>query len=187
MLVKQGRTNEALAQAETALSIDPVTPTTGGHYALALIAAGRHAAAIEQAWLIEKLEPDYQLVNWILFLAHLRGGDYVSAIAAGERFRARTNLPWVWGDLGYAYAMAGQKPQAVKLLEELQRHPPPVVFQIAEIQAGLGMKQEALTNLEVAFTQRSEDLGWLKFLPAFDSLRAEPRFQALLKRVGLEP
>jgi adenylate cyclase len=187
LLVKQGRTNEALVHAEKALKLDPVTPTTRQHYAMALISSGRNKEAIEQARTILTLEPDFPLAHWNLLLAHLRLADYSAAIAAGEQFRTRVNLPWVWGELGYACAKAGQKEQALKLLDELKRHPTPVVFEIAEIQAGLGMTQEALGNLELAFTQRSEDLGWLKFLPAFDSLRAEPRFRALLRNVGLEP
>jgi tetratricopeptide (TPR) repeat protein len=154
---------------------------------MALISSGRNKEAINQARMILQLEPDFVLAHWNLLLAHLRLGDYSAAIEAGERIRARVNLPWVWGILGYAYAMAGQRQQALNLLDQLKRHPTAGPFELSEIQVGLGMKQEALDSLVQAFAQRSEDLGWLKFLPSFDSLRAEPRFQELLKKVGLEP
>ena len=71
LLVKQGRTNEALAHAETALKLDPVTPTTRA-LRPGVDCFRTQCEAIDQAQMIEKLEPDFPLVNWIVFLARLR-------------------------------------------------------------------------------------------------------------------
>jgi class 3 adenylate cyclase/TolB-like protein/tetratricopeptide (TPR) repeat protein len=187
LLVKQGRTNEALTEAETALKLEPLMPTTRQHYAMALIAAGRTAEAIDQLRIIEKLDSEFPLVHLCYFTAYLRRGDYDSAIAAGERLRAQDNLPYVWGKLGYAYAVAGQREPALKLLDELKHNPISSPVDCACIQAGLGMREEALANLELGFTQHAREIAWLRFSPQFDSLRAEPRFQELLRKVGLEP
>jgi len=165
LLVKQGRTNEALAEAKTALNLDPVTPTTRQHYVMTLIAAGRTGEAINEARIIEKLEPEFQLVNYCLFVAYLRRAEYDSAIAAGKRFRVKFNVPWVWGELGYAYAVSGQKAQALELLEDLKRDPTSSPTDFAHIQAGLGMKQEALANLELGYL--TPPIGMNLFLASY--------------------
>ena len=90
--------------------------------------------------------------------------------------------------LGYTYAMAGRKAEALKTLAELEslaerRYSSPV--RIACIYAGLGDKERAFEWLEKGFAGRSDHLTQLKTECMFDSLRTDRRFPDLLRRVGL--
>ena len=90
--------------------------------------------------------------------------------------------------LGYAYAVAGRKSEALKTLAELQalagrKYVPPHSF--AYIYAGLGDKERAFEWLEKGYTGRDDSLTRLKTEPLFDSLRSDPRYTDLMRRVGL--
>ena len=90
--------------------------------------------------------------------------------------------------LGLAYALAGRKDEANKILNELlelnkQRYVTPAAF--ANLYIGLGNKDEAFVWLEKAFQERSNYLAYLKVFPILDPLRSDPRFAGLVQRVGL--
>ena len=92
------------------------------------------------------------------------------------------------GALGHAYAVSGQRDRAQKVLVELKqlmkrRYVAP--FEVAVIYVGLGDKDQTFEWLERAYQDRSHWLIWLKIDPRFDSLRSDPRYQDLLRRMGL--
>jgi TolB-like protein/DNA-binding winged helix-turn-helix (wHTH) protein/Flp pilus assembly protein TadD len=105
--------------------------------------------------------------------------------------RARNALsgePEVQTDLALAHALAGEKEEAEKMLASLmkesdERYVSP--FLIASFHTGLGNFEEALDWLEKACDERTANVVFLGVDPAFDPLRAHPRFQALLARIGL--
>jgi adenylate cyclase len=76
------------------------------------------------------------------------------------------------------------RPSAPCYGKELSRHRYVALHQIARIYAGLGKKEQALDFLEKAVDDRDTGLTFLKVVPQWDSLRAEPRFVDLLRRVG---
>jgi len=97
--------------------------------------------------------------------------------------------PWILAELGSIYALSGKRDEAKKVLDELhelskQRYISPNL--IALIYGGLGQKDQAFEWLEKAFSERDSQLGYLKVEPQFDSLRSDPRFKALLKKMKLE-
>ncbi len=94
------------------------------------------------------------------------------------------------GGLGHAYAVSGKRAEAQKVLAELKdlskrRYVAP--FDVALVYAGLGDKAQALEWLGKAYEDHSQWFVWIKVDPRFDTLRGEPRFQDLLRRMGLEP
>jgi hypothetical protein len=94
----------------------------------------------------------------------------------------------VLGVLGHGYAALGRRDQATKVLADMtevakQRYVPAYCF--AQVYAGLGDKDPAFQWLEKSYQDRSYDITYLKVDPAMDSLRSDPRFHDLLKRVGL--
>ena len=102
------------------------------------------------------------------------------SLSAGE--------PGALGALGHAYAISGKRAEALKALAELKelskrRYVAP--YDLALIYTGLGEKAQALEWLEKAYEDHSQRLTWIKVWPQFDSLRREPRFQNLLRRMGL--
>lgn len=81
--------------------------------------------------------------------------------------------------LGAAYALAGKRPEALKMPDELhalgkKRHVPP--FSFAIVHTAIGDKDEAMAHLEKAYADRSPLLVWLNVEPFFDRLRSDPRF-----------
>ncbi len=91
--------------------------------------------------------------------------------------------------LGLVYAKAGRKGEALKIIEELKqlsagRYVP--LLRIDQIYIGLGENDLALEWLEKAYEERDAALIWLKVDRVYDNLRSDPRFKALLKKVGLE-
>ncbi len=91
--------------------------------------------------------------------------------------------------LAHTYAVAGQRGEARKKLEVLQeraRTKPMSSSLMALVHMGLGEKDLALEWLEKAYEQRSQWLAFLKIWPLFDGVRSDPRFKALLKKIGLE-
>jgi hypothetical protein len=92
--------------------------------------------------------------------------------------------------LAHAYALAGKRDEAERILGELlERSRGSYVepMSIAVIYSGLGDKENALEWLEKARAQHSVGLLTLKVHPIFDGLRSNPRFQRLLRRIGLSP
>jgi hypothetical protein len=89
--------------------------------------------------------------------------------------------------LAYAYAMLGRKPEAEKILFDLQHRPKGVSpYSLAAINAGLGRKDAALELIGQAIQQRAMGLVWsLPADPRMDTLRSDPRFQAFLRQVGV--
>jgi Flp pilus assembly protein TadD len=107
------------------------------------------------------------------------------AVTLSEGRNARTVA-----HLAYAYALAGRRNDAQNLLAKLlemskQRYIHPVL--VARVYAGLGQKQDAFEWLEKAYQVHGRDLLELKYDPRFGSLRSDPRFNDLLRRIGLPP
>jgi Flp pilus assembly protein TadD len=111
--------------------------------------------------------------------------------AIAELNRATTlakHMTWAIGALGHAYGVSGQKSQAQRVLDQLkelskQRYVSP--SDIAVVQVGLGEKDQAVASLQKAYQERSWYMVLLKLDPRLDSLQSDPRFQDLVRKVGL--
>jgi Flp pilus assembly protein TadD len=121
----------------------------------------------------------------------LAKGLYEEAIAASERTVSLSGSdPARVVGLARAYALAGRKAEAHKVLQELRQlskgaYLPPCYF--AAVHVALGENEQAFTWLEKAYRERDTYLTWLKVDEALDPLRPDPRFHELLSRVGLPP
>ena len=124
-----------------------------------------------------------------LGLSYEASGDLPRAIAECQRARdIETTIPWPRAVLAHAYATSGRKHEAEQILKQLKdrsRQSYVPAYNFAEIYIGLGDKEQALALLEKAYADRSMLLTFLKVDPEFDSLRSDPRFKDLLRRLGL--
>ena len=188
-LMAMNRPDEALRTIRQALELDPVSLSLNENLGWALYVARRYPEAIEQFEKTLELDPGFGQALRYLGLTELYLGQYEEALETLERARnALTGEPDVQADLALAHALAGEKEEAVRMLEMLmkesgERYISP--FLIASFHTGLGDFEEALDWLEKAYEERVAYMVFIGVDPSFDPLRAHPRFQALLARVGL--
>jgi serine/threonine protein kinase/Tfp pilus assembly protein PilF len=182
-----GRFEESFKEMQGAQELDPLSATNNSGIGIVFHWSRQPERAIEQFRKVLELNPNYLIARSFLAEAYEQKGDFVSAIATIEKIQqAETNhltLPTV----GYVYAKSGDRHKALEILDEFvkrsnQEYVP--AFNFAQIYAGLGDNEQALAWLEKACNERAVWIPFLKVDLKFDSLRSNPRFQELLKKVG---
>jgi serine/threonine protein kinase/tetratricopeptide (TPR) repeat protein len=185
----QGRAAESIAQARRAVELDPLDPLNSQVLAEAYLSARRYDEAVAECRSALEVHPDNSILNQILGWAYFYAHKYDEAyLAFGKMLEADRVPPELSPDLAYIHAVTGKPQEARKTLEQLL----PLVKEgivdpglIALIYTGLGEREAALTRLEEAYRNHSMMMTWLKVDARFDGLRQEPRFQALMRGVGL--
>jgi adenylate cyclase len=188
-LAVHGRLDDAVVQSKLATELDPLSPVIPLDMATALTWQTKYAAAKEQSRKALELDPTSFFAQWTLGWTDLEAGKLNEAIPELEKARAMDSPPFVAGFLGYAYAKSGDRDKAQAILAELNQMSSRQFvspFCTAIVYLGLGDTARALDGLEKAYEVRSQWMLWLKMDPMFDPLRSEPRFIALLKKVGLD-
>ena len=189
-LSRMGRHDEAIAEAQRALELDPVSIFSSMLVAWILYFARRYDEAIAQANKTLELDADYATALRILGWALEETRRYSEAIAAHRRACALTGQrPNFTAQLARACAVAGMAAEARQILAELgatAKESYVSAFDFALIHAALGETATALDWLERAFEEHSDHLPYIRVNPRLDPLRGEPRFQELLRRMGLE-
>jgi TolB-like protein/Tfp pilus assembly protein PilF len=187
-LLSQGRTKEALDQMEYARALDP-EGVSGGEISWILFQARRFDDAIREANSALAVHPDNNVGRLFLAFALIANNRPADAIPVLERGVSLTAMsPAALGVLVRAYAHAGRRSDALRCLAELQRrskegYVPTAAFVNAYL--GLGDKEETFYWLERAYKEQSAMLQHLKTHPYFDPIRGDPRFDNLVRRVGL--
>ncbi|MBI3326610.1 MAG: tetratricopeptide repeat protein [Nitrospinae bacterium] len=188
-LMTRGRLKDAIAVMHRAQELNPVSPGITRNVGLAFYFARQYDQAITQFRTSLKLDPNFRTAYSGLVYAYLQKGMYAEALAACEQMLDRWGrTPWVLWDLGYASAVSGQRSQARQVLAELQeraQHAYVRPLASAWISIGLDEKDAAFAWLEKAYADRDPYLTLLNADPVYDPLRADPRFTALLKNIGL--
>jgi TolB-like protein/Flp pilus assembly protein TadD len=132
-------------------------------------------------------DPNFYITRALLGLAYLEKGLFEKAIIELQRALSITSNREASALLGYAFAISGRSVEARRTLEELheaakQGYVDPTL--IAVVYAGLKETDQAFEYLEKAFENRSAWLALLNISPLFNSLRSDPRFTSLLRRIG---
>jgi len=188
-LVRMGRHDEAVHEARRAQAIDPLSLTSNFILAWVLFFARRYDEAIEQAHKTLELDPDYVAACRILGWAYEELGRHAEAIETHRKTAALSSgSPAFKGQLGRALALAGKRDEALRVLETMQKESERrriPSLDIAILHAALGDTDHAFEWLVRACDEHSEHVPYLKVNPRLDSLRSDPRFDALLTRLGL--
>ena len=152
--------------------------------------ANRNDEAIEQLRKTIEMDPTFDLTHWFLGQVYEDKGQLAEAIAQYEKATQLSPDPAVQASLARAYALAGRKENARKILESLttesrQRYIP--AYSLAIIHLSLGEKEEALRLLEKSYEDRAPFdtgvFGSIKIDRRLDPLRGDPSFQALVRKV----
>jgi serine/threonine-protein kinase len=138
-----------------------------------------------------EMDPHFVMAQREIAMVYEQQGKFAEALAMIQQaIREGGENPIVLCVRGHILASAGQHEEAREVLAQLQAwqqrtYLPPQL--IAVIHAALGEREQAMEGLWRAYADRSSPLMWIKGDPWLDSLRADPRFAALLRRLGLEP
>jgi TolB-like protein/Flp pilus assembly protein TadD len=189
LLALTGRTADAIRESKLALQLDPVNPSIVIDAGLPNFLSRRYNEAIVQSRKAAEMFPDFFLSHLLLGQCLIEKGESAEGIAEMEKAKSLEPSPLVLGALGYAYARVGRPADARAVLAELQegsRTRYVASYWLAVIQAALNKKDDAFASLEQAFAVRSWWLVWIKTDPKLDSLRADPRFSNLARRVGFQ-
>jgi TolB-like protein/Tfp pilus assembly protein PilF len=187
-LVCQGRTDEAVATIQRARALDPVG-ITGDSVGWILFQAHRYEDAIRESRSELAVQPDRAVNLTFLGFALIANNQPADAIPVLEKAVSLSKgSPGATAVLVRAYAHAGRRSDALRLLAELKRRSkegyiPAGAFVNAYL--GLGDNEQAFYWLEQAYKEQSNILQFLKTHPYFDPIRSDPRFAELVRRVGL--
>jgi tetratricopeptide (TPR) repeat protein len=191
LLLRLGNFDEALDQIQKAREIDPFSPIIQSNAIRALVFARRFDRAIEEGRKVSKGIPNFGPAHFFLAAAYEAAG--MRGEAAAE-FRKASDLlgPTPQGifQRGSAEALEGRRAEALRTIQELQamaasRYVSPSY--LGQIFLRLGEKDRALEWLDRAFDDHSYEVIFLNVDPLYDGLRADPRFQALLRKAEFAP
>jgi len=183
-----GRREEARAELERALSLDPMLAILNEVFGNHLLFAGDYDAAIAQLRRTLELQPDFPLALQFLAEAYLLAGRREDGLRTLRRLAEVTDAPReAWARVLAGMDSPTQRADALRALEELGRAGALGPYNRAQYAALLGAEQEALAALEEGLVVRDFLMFLVSADPAFDDLADEPRFVAILARMGLQP
>jgi serine/threonine-protein kinase len=188
-LFEQGEVDPAIVAMQRASELDPLTPTIQSTLAWCYYLAGRLDEAVARLRRLLDEHPGFAMGHYTLGTCLEARGMYDEAITS-IRTANEIDPPSVFilSLLGHAYALAGRREDAlavVRQLEQISEHRYLDPFCLARIHVGLGDQESTIVYLRQAYTNRSEELLFLKVDPHFDSMRSDPRFLQLLRGLGL--
>jgi TolB-like protein/Tfp pilus assembly protein PilF len=188
-LMTMGRHVEAIARMKSSQELDPLSLIISVAIGWAFYMARRYDEAMEQLRRTVELDPNYPVTYWILGRLLREMGRYELAITEGEKgVKLSGGSPLMNASLAQTLAVAGKRKKAMQILVDLanlakQKYVAPYFF--AGIHIGLAEDGRALEYLEKAYEEHSHWLIYLHIDPSMDGLRTSPRFQDLLRRIGL--
>jgi len=188
-LMTMGRHDEAIARMKQSQELDPLSLIISVAIGWAYYMVRRHDDSMQQLRRTVELDPHYAVTYWILGLLLRTMGRLEEAIAQGEKgVTLSGGSPVMRAALAQTLAVAGEQTRARQILGELvqlssQKYVSP--YFLSGIYLGLGQHDRAIDYLEKAYEERSHWLLYLHIDPSMDSLRSNPGFQDLLRRVGL--
>ena len=168
--------------------LDPLSPITGSFIASIYLMARRPDEALDEAQKTLALDPNNPFSHLILASVYGAKENHTEAIAILETLKPQLPTSQTLGILGLEYARARRPGDALKVIAEMKqlaKHQYISPFDIGLIYTGLGDKDQAFEWLEKARLDQSEWIGWIGSDARLDSLRSDPRFDELLRRVGL--
>jgi eukaryotic-like serine/threonine-protein kinase len=183
-----GRIDEGLTEIRKAEQLDPLSTEMAGLAGGLFHLARRDDEAVVELRKCLDLDRNYWLADHFLAQAYQQQHRFSDAIAVLDDARKiDANIPWPISARAHAYALSGRKAEAHKILAELlerSKHEHISKYIIATVYAALGENNEALTKLEQAYAERSFLMVTANADPELDSLRSEPRFQELIRRMN---
>jgi Flp pilus assembly protein TadD len=188
-LVSLGRHQQALEEITQAQRLDPLSLTNNAEVVRTLYYGRQYEQAVEQARKVQLLDPEFPRTHFWLGRVYAQMDKYSEAIAEAQRAAPSPDSTVRVTELAYACARAGKNAEARGFLRELQERSKRgyvPAYDLAVVHLALGEKEAALQWLQRAYEEHDWGLVMLAVEPRLDPLRSDPRFQALLRKVGLQ-
>jgi len=192
-LMFTGRFEEGVTENKRAQDLDPLSPTVAGDLGYDYMVAQQYDDSILQCKKAIDLEPNAMWLHAILAWAHARQGNHAQAIAEYKKmglqdYAVSAENQLIASGLGWIYAVSGRRKDAERVIEDfntLSSRTSVDPYWLAAIYSGLRDKERAFEFLEKSYRQHSANLAYLKPDPFWDTLRSDPRYVDLLRRMGL--
>ena len=190
LLMDMGRVEESFEQSRSALALDPLNTAATIHMGWHYLYAGQIDRAIPQYEATLRLDPSFAVAYRQLAWAYVLTRRYDEAAAARHKLIELTESPDSLALSAFIAATRGRTDEALRMVSRLidgvsrgKRD----AYAVARIFALLGRKDDAFQWLDRAIKKREDGVTWLKQDPFLVALRSDPRFAALLRRIGLPP
>jgi serine/threonine protein kinase/tetratricopeptide (TPR) repeat protein len=190
-LIAVGRATEAVAESRRAEELDPLSAEISSFTGWWLYLSRRYDEAAPQFGKCLDLDPEYAMCLEVLGRTYEQQGRFSDALAAeAKALKIDPGRIWAAADSAGALALSGRHAEAQRALDDLlalskRSHVPK--YSLATVYATLGDKNRALDALEQSYADRSFFFDFIKSDPQMDSLRSEPRFQELVRRMNFPP
>ncbi|MGD8985178.1 MAG: adenylate/guanylate cyclase domain-containing protein [Desulfobacteraceae bacterium] len=185
-----GESDKAIGALERALELDPLSNAINSYMGMGILWKGEYERAIEYLQRANETTPNYPPTIANLGLAYAKKGDYEEAISTLlEGAKLFPENPFLTSALGCAYGLAGKKDEAQQIVDgfiEISKKGYFSPMFISRVYAGMGNVDKSIDWLEKAYEDRDPLLLNIKAVPSHDYMHANPRFIALLKKMGLE-
>ncbi len=183
-----GRFDEAALMIKRAKELDPLSSVINSNLSTVYLIQKDYNASIENALKLIELDPTFSYSYVILGLSYLKKGRTTEAIATLEKAVELSNRDVGLSELGYGYGVTGKRAEAnaiVKELEEMYARKESNGYYVAGVYAGLGDKDKAFEWLEKDMQTKSGNISNIRWAIPFESVRDDPRYKDLIKRMGL--
>lgn len=185
-----GRWDEAIAEVQQAQDYDLLSPIVVANVGWTFYLANQQERAIEELRKVLAIDRGNAIGHFYLGYAYAALGRYTEAVESlSVALESTGDMPWVPASLGWVHGLAGERHRARAIIGQLHErakrsYVPPSAF--ALVYLGLGEVDAMFDWLGRCVEERDALMPWMKFVPCFDHLRADPRFDALLQKIGLE-
>jgi TolB-like protein/DNA-binding winged helix-turn-helix (wHTH) protein/Flp pilus assembly protein TadD len=187
-LTHAGRYQEALGEIRKAQELDPVSLVTNSFVCFVYMHGREYDKAIKECEKVVELQPRFMPAHaWLADACVFSGRYEQAAVEFKKALELSSSANYFLTSLAMTYGLEGKKDDARKLLGELklratQTYVSP--FGLADVYIGLDDREQALAELDQALQEHSADLVFLASAPEFDSLHNDPRFKAMIARIG---
>ena len=183
-----GQFDRAIAEGKRAVELDPLSLIINTDLGTAYFIARRYDEAIAQFRKTIEMDPRFYRAHVVLGRVWQLKGQLNEAIAEYRKALELNDDPFVLASLGQAYARAGQREEALRILARLSEEAKSRyvrAYSFALMYLALGDKERAIDEMERAYRERAgSDVVWMKVNPFLDDLRGNPRFEALVQKIS---